>query len=81
MTKLTLKERLVQKKKERAYLKKLEELDSVDGYDIRVSVDLDDWDAYIGEKNLSVFHKLCHTSVSRLEIYYLILALWINNKV
>ena len=55
MTKLTLKERLVQKKKERAYLKKLEELDSVDGYDIRVSVDLDDWDAYIGEKNLSVF--------------------------
>ena len=51
MTKLTLKERLEQKKKERAYLKKLEECDTVDGYDIRVSVDWDDWDAYIGENN------------------------------
>ena len=49
MTKLTLKERLQQKKKERAYLKKLEEQDTIDGYDIRVSVDWDDWDAYIGK--------------------------------
>ena len=48
MTKLTLKERLQQKKKERAYLKKLEEQDTIDGYDIRISVDWDDWDAYIG---------------------------------
>ena len=39
MAKLTLKERLEQKKKERAYLKKLEEQDAVDGYDIRKSVD------------------------------------------
>ena len=39
MAKLTLKERLEQKKKERAYLKKLEEQDGVDGYDIRKSVD------------------------------------------
>ena len=55
MTKLTLKERLEQKKKERAYLKKLEACDTVDGYDIRVSVDWDDWDAYIGENNYQVF--------------------------